>query len=65
MDESNEFQNMGSLEVEKPSAETVGANDRVPVRDEYLIGQQNSQTAPTPEVIPSLFESDEEAKRAA
>jgi len=65
MDESNEFQNTGSLEVEKPSAETVGVNDRVPVRDEYLVGQQNSQTAPTPEVIPSLFESNAEAKRAA
>ncbi len=54
---------MGSLKAEKPSAETVGPLDRIPVRDEYLIGQQNSQTAPLPEEIPSNFESETEAKR--
>ncbi len=63
MDENNEFRNEGSLEAERTSAETVGALDRVPVRDEYLMGQQNSQTAPTPEEIPSNFESASEAKR--
>ena len=43
MDERNEFRNTGALEVEKTSAETVGALERVPVQNEYLIGQQNSR----------------------
>ncbi len=65
MDERNEFQNKGTLESEKTSAETVGALDRVPVQNEYLIGQQNSQPAPTPEIIPSLIEDKEQEKREA
>jgi peptide/nickel transport system permease protein len=65
MDEGNEFRNTGALEVEKTSAETVGALDRVPVQNEYLIGQQNSQSAPIPEVIPSLMEDKIQEKREA
>ncbi len=65
MDERNEFRNTGALEVEKTSAETVGVLERVPVQNEYLIGQQNSQPAPTPEVIPSLMETAAQEKREA
>ena len=65
MEEQDRFRNMGQLESEKPSAETVGLADRVPVHEEYLIGQQTSQVAPLPEEIPSEFENDAEAKRLA
>ncbi|HEY3875493.1 MAG TPA: hypothetical protein VGM92_08440, partial [Candidatus Kapabacteria bacterium] len=65
MKEKDRFRNSGQLQSEKTSAETVGAMDRVPVHEEYLVGQQNSQTAPLPEEIPSLFEDDSDAKRAA
>ncbi len=57
MEEKNPFRNRGQFQAEKPSAETVGLVDRVPVHDEYLVGQQTAQTAPLPEELPSAFET--------
>jgi peptide/nickel transport system permease protein len=65
MNETNEFRNTGQIEAEKTSAETVGALDRVPVRGEYLGGQQNSQSAPLPEEMPSAMETAAQEKRDA
>ena len=60
---NNEYRNTGQLESEKTSTETVGLATGVPVQDEYLLGQQTSQIAPLPEEIPSMMETDAEAKR--
>ncbi|HET6402230.1 MAG TPA: ABC transporter permease [Candidatus Kapabacteria bacterium] len=62
-EQTNEYRNTGQLESEKTSAETVGLTTGAPVQDEYLLGQQTSQIGPLPEEIPSMIESDKEAKR--
>ncbi len=61
MDEGTEYRTSGQLEVEKAPA--ISPIDPVATRNEYLLGQQTSQTAPIPEEIPSVFEREAERKR--
>ncbi len=53
----------GQLKPEMTTAEIADLAAGASLRGEYLIGQQTGQAAPIPEEIPSVLETDAEAKR--